>query len=355
MPAPVLPTLFEAAGQRALIETTPRQSGLFANNGLLDNGARSLFSHWQTEGGPLYRYSFDSACFVPRLTLFGWQQRPLRDTLYTQPDTILQQFAAALHTTAAETCDRRAWAGFDHWSSNYYHWMAHTLPAIGHFLDKAHADDVFLLPRLSRWQKDCLDFVGLAPRQRMVVEPDRVYLFPRVIYTDFIRGRADFKTSQTARQSYARLRHHICPQPAPPHRLLFVERADAGNRHIPNESTLGAALATLGFERVRPETLPLHEQIRLFSEARMVTGFLGAGLANIAWCQPGTIVQELVPAHHQNPCFLALCLQNSLHYWGELVETGVATHDHTSPARLPVDVAAVVDNTRHLLRSLPGV
>jgi len=54
--------------------------------------------------------------------------------------------------------------------------------------------------------------------------------------------------------------------------------------------------ALLGFVEVMPETLPYSEQLRLFSEAEVVTGPHGSGLANAIYMARGTGLCELAPA-----------------------------------------------------------
>ncbi|NHN85329.1 DUF563 domain-containing protein [Acetobacter musti] len=349
--------LYQAAGNRTLIELSPRRRGIFAANGLLDDGSESLFRHWETSTTPIFRYSFGPAVFDPVLTMFGSDGRAIRDLLYTQlytqPENVLKAFDAD-RETPVEVSDLTAWAGFDHWNSNFYHWFAHTLPAICHFRKAAGPDDVFLLPELTSWQAKSIELMGL-PRERWkITRPGLRYKFARVIYTDFIRGKTDFTVSETLTETSRILKRAAgCGETRsgeyPQMRLLFIQRGSAANRKIPNETDLAAGLERVGFECVRPEKLSLREQICLFSEARMVVGFLGAGLTNIAWCAPGTIVYELVPSHHQNPCFLPIAIRNNLCYWADLVETGVMREDHTSQSVLPVDVEHVVRHAKALL------
>jgi capsular polysaccharide biosynthesis protein len=72
-----------------------------------------------------------------------------------------------------------------------------------------------------------------------------------------------------------------------------------------------------GFEIVVPGALTLTEQIRVFREASLVVGPHGAGLTNIVFCEPGTIVYELVPDHYPNVCFTNLALICRLRYWAD--------------------------------------
>jgi capsular polysaccharide biosynthesis protein len=124
-------------------------------------------------------------------------------------------------------------------------------------------------------------------------------------------------------------------------RRIYIDRSNATNRRVPNEAALIDRLRERGFTTVRPEELDLEAQIALFKEAGMVVGQLGAGLANIAFCRPGTVVYEMVPEHHKNPCFLAMALQGDLTYWADVFPTGVAGSDHTSKWSMELDIGHV--------------
>jgi len=64
----------------------------------------------------------------------------------------------------------------------------------------------------------------------------------------------------------------------------------APKRIMRNEGALIAELRRRGFDIVVPGTLPFTEQVRTFRNASLVVGPHGAGLTNIAFCEPGTIV-----------------------------------------------------------------
>ena len=65
-----------------------------------------------------------------------------------------------------------------------------------------------------------------------------------------------------------------------------------------------------GWTAVDPETLPLAQQIQLFSSARAVCGVHGAGLTNMVWCPPGCRIIELMADNYLNGCFesISACL-----------------------------------------------
>ena len=75
-------------------------------------------------------------------------------------------------------------------------------------------------------------------------------------------------------------------------RRLLVSRADVNARRVLNEDEVFGRLEPHGFERVTPGRLPLAEQVALFSQAQIVVGTHGAGLANIVFMPEGGSVIE---------------------------------------------------------------
>jgi capsular polysaccharide biosynthesis protein len=231
---------------------------------------------------------------------------------------------------------------FDHWDTNYYHWMAHTIPALHAILQRQTAQpNTLILPELRPWQSETMSLIGAAGLPACHTEPGKQYFFPVLDYYDFVAGRADFAISPLSRAAYAKMAA-IHQAPAKPHRKIYIDRGSNTNRRMPNEPALTAALRSRGYETIRPEAFSVAEQIAIFQAASIVVAQLGAGLANIAFCQPGAIVYELLPSHHQNPCFLAMAMQGGLQYWGDVFETGVAASDHTSAWTVDIDVTQVM-------------
>lgn len=82
-----------------------------------------------------------------------------------------------------------------------------------------------------------------------------------------------------------------------PRRRLYLSRAGTSRRRVQNEEAVAAALATLGFESVRPETLSVREQVELFSQARSIVGSSGAAFTNMLFAPPGAQVVVLQNQH----------------------------------------------------------
>ena len=80
---------------------------------------------------------------------------------------------------------------------------------------------------------------------------------------------------------------------------LFIKRQDvfgkkSNSRGLPNQELIEKILKKLNFQVHILENLSLSEQINLFSQAKVVVGFHGAGLANLVWMFPESMVIELV-------------------------------------------------------------
>jgi hypothetical protein len=88
-----------------------------------------------------------------------------------------------------------------------------------------------------------------------------------------------------------------------------------------NEPALIEQVHKRGYEVVTPGSLSFAEQVQLFRGARLIVGPHGAGLTNIVFCEPGTIVYELIPSHYINACFSNLAHICDLRYWWDAFES----------------------------------
>lgn len=68
-----------------------------------------------------------------------------------------------------------------------------------------------------------------------------------------------------------------------------------------NEQELRSDLGSRGFSVVAPEDLPVSEQIRTFSRARMIIGAHGAGFTNLLFAHNAHIIEFM--AAYRNRCY----------------------------------------------------
>ena len=78
------------------------------------------------------------------------------------------------------------------------------------------------------------------------------------------------------------------------HRALLLKEQS----RITNEDEFLQELMRLGFEVVTPECLTLKEQVCTFQNAKVILGAFGAGLTNMLFCPPSSMILEL-----QDPFF----------------------------------------------------
>jgi len=139
------------------------------------------------------------------------------------------------------------------------------------------------------------------------------------------------------------------PRPLP--RRLYIDRSFSRLRPLRNERELIAALTCMGFVSVRPETMSVADQVRLFRGAEIIVAPHGAGLTNLGFCRPGTRVVELLMDAYCNWCFRNLAGLHQLRYdcvlgrartpWPDL---GPALHTTAWDVSVTHVVAAVAHN-----------
>ncbi|KXV15412.1 glycosyltransferase family 61 protein [Gluconobacter oxydans] len=346
--------LAEIARSTTVLETCPVRAVSTPCASALSHPERNPFRGWESMPVLVSQYALrDVVLDQPLMTLLH-AGHPVTETAYVQDPEAVRN----LRLRPADIVRCAPFKGVtascvDHWASNFYHWVAHTVPTL-HVLSQTGRPVRLVLPEhMHPWQFETLELFGLNDGVHIRLQQGRQYAFKALDYITFVNGSADFAVSDLSRDAYARLRQAAGATPKSAGRRLYIERGSSANRHVPNEAELAAGLEKLDFERVHPETLSLSEQIRLFSDAGMVMGMLGAGMANIAWCQPGTLVYELVPSHHINPCFAAMAIQGGLKYWADVFETGAAQENHTDDAAIPLPVTDILDRVRELVPLLP--
>jgi hypothetical protein len=96
---------------------------------------------------------------------------------------------------------------------------------------------------------------------------------------------------------------------------LYISRANARFRRVINETEVIDFLTQFGFKVVSLELIPVSEQARLFFSANTIVAPHGAGLANLAFCQPKTKVIEFFSPNYLNLCHWVISNQIGLEYY----------------------------------------
>ncbi|MFS3134294.1 glycosyltransferase family 61 protein [Gluconacetobacter sacchari] len=335
--------LAEIADSSLLLEACPARTACFAPADVRRLGASNPFLGWVSSPVGLTAHVLRDVVYDVDSRVLIKDGNLVAETCYLQPPETL----AALRVDRARL-ERHAGVAVpcsDHWPSNYYHWMMHALPVMVALSDRPEIRRrgplCWLLPDLLPWQRQTLELLGVRGGIQGGVAAGRQYRLDRVVYCNIVAGAADFALSRLCQSVFARMASRV-PVTRRRGLRLYVDRGGVGNRAIPNEAALAAALAAEGFCVVRPERMTVAEQVDLFRAAAMVVGPLGAGMTNIGFCRPGTMVYELVPDHHVNPCFLAMAMRGHLNYWADLYPAGATGREHVTRWEGGIDVARVL-------------
>jgi capsular polysaccharide biosynthesis protein len=191
---------------------------------------------------------------------------------------------------ATVVCERRR----EWWTENFGHWTFDVLTRVAMLLRAGVPDDVKLLvpePVLA-FQRETLAGLGIA--EQRILPWDGTPTRFRTVYVPTARPTPPFLFPagvELLRELGSGARE------LPPHRRLFIPRRQlTRTSRIANEDELLDIAADYGFVEFVPEELPYSEQIRRFSEAEIVVGAHGSGLANAIFMARGTGLCELAPA-----------------------------------------------------------
>jgi capsular polysaccharide biosynthesis protein len=203
-----------------------------------------------------------------------------------------------------------------------------------------------MLPELTPWQAASLELLGYGNVPRVELRLDKHFFFPRVSYSEFLNQTMPGQVSRAAYSTFQRLRKSVSDMIGPQTQIIYVARTDTTRRVAINEHDLIEALVADGVRVIVPGSLSLAEQIALFGQAAAVIAPHGAGLSNIVFCNPGTIVYEMLPEHYPNYCFSRLAHSGGLHYWADMFPSHGEGHSHERNWVIDIDV--VKDRIHHI-------
>lgn len=240
---------------------------------------------------------------------------------------------------------------------NFGHWLLDGVPQIV-ALDALAPDAVFLLPDpLKGVYRATLGLLGIGADRIRPWDGRPLSCSRLLLLEDDGRGGGGRPLSALL-QTRRRLLAGAAAPPGAPSRRLYVSRRDAKphRRWADNEPEVEALFASRGFEIVSMGECPLHEQVRLFSSARVVAGVSGAGLADILFAPPGAhvitlISDELMRWYAAEGQSRALWMSPSLTDAGELAQLGDSprfyghvaaalgqiSHSFVGPDQVPID------------------
>ncbi|WP_088917037.1 glycosyltransferase family 61 protein [Granulosicoccus antarcticus] len=212
----------------------------------------------------------------------------------------------------------------------YYHWMIDVLPKFA-LLKSAGIDiekiDSFVVRCRSSFQKQTLEHLGV-PLDKVVNPPTDAMIRCDELIVPYLkndRGERFYNglglgmgywVSEWMKSMFIH-KHSGC------HRRLYISRAACGTRAVVREEELVKALERRDFHCVQMESLSVTEQAELLDGADVVVAPHGAGLTNIVFCKPGTVVVEIF-GNYVVPCYWAISELAKLEYHAYFVNDTTA-------------------------------
>jgi capsular polysaccharide biosynthesis protein len=231
-------------------------------------------------------------------------------------------------------------------SKFFFHWMIESLPRVALLGDYLSAlDGIFVPSPLQSFHKESLAMLGI-PLSKLVPLGPQAHFAPEHLFVP--RAFAMYNPPSWLHRWYKSAFELPSRQDGTEsRRRIYVSRADAPARRVANEDEVVAELEKRGFEPVRLTDMPFADQARLFNEAEIIIAPHGAGLSNLVFCNPGTVVLEVLPPNWMAPCFMSLAASAGLSYRHLRADT-FASQGRADPQRdavlLPtVQITALLD------------
>lgn len=232
--------------------------------------------------------------------------------------------------------------------SNYGHWLYDVLPrfhlqrSVG--LITPHAR--YLVPPIdAEFKHTSLQRLGISPENCIEVRG------PVAVVGDTVAASSGHRSHGRVEPWIPEfLRDVLLRETSQSGLRLYVNRRDTKIRRVLNEAALESALTQRGFRSVSATEFGFQDKMDLYNSAEIIVAPHGAGLANIAFCSPGTHVVEIDGDDWQHPWFGDVARAVDLRH------TVVRALRAASPAWLPdmvrhveVDVDAVIDRVEEIL------
>lgn len=235
---------------------------------------------------------------------------------------------------------------------NYAHWTLDVLPRAFLALEAGHSPAAFshvLIGGADRpFKRHSLEAMGFPPGRLLFVGDGVAWWRADALVCPSYPGRLPGRCAWVVEKARS-----LRPAPSRGGRRLLLSRAFAPSRKLLNEDALSAAvLAPLGFERVHAERLSWREQARLFAEASFIVAPHGAGLANLAYCSPGTALLELFHPRYVHVQYWRLAESAGLAYH-YLLGDGAADAGHEDVSFLGASFEVSATRLRRALAAIP--
>ncbi|MDB5147531.1 MAG: capsular polysaccharide biosynthesis protein-like protein, partial [Mucilaginibacter sp.] len=232
-------------------------------------------------------------------------------------------------------------------NDNYYHWMFDIIPRINllNLSGLLNRIEKFIINADGRrFQNEMLEKTGI-DRSKIIVS-NELFNFHIKVKELIVPSMPSYNgcPSNAACQYLRHLfQNEISTESNDDY--IYLQRLDG--RKIINEDAILTILKQHHFKIINPEKLSIAEQAKAFSKAKAVISAHGAGLTNIVFCKPETVIVELFSPQWIMPCYWILSNQIGLKY-SYLIGENTSENNGGRTA----DILVNTDHFRQLLAKL---
>ena len=201
---------------------------------------------------------------------------------------------------------------------NYSHFLIDSISRIALLKQIGWYDkiDWFLIPSYRRdYQKDAMRMLGIEESKVISGEEESHVQADTLLATTYVRyhEHIPFWCCNFLRDEFVKYKlpatdkTYNCP-------FVYISRNDSSKRRVLNEPELLNVLGKYGFRSFELSKLSFQEKITLFSNAEIIIATIGAGQANLVFCNENTSVIELMAEDFAQPFFNDLANKAGIRY-----------------------------------------
>ncbi len=201
---------------------------------------------------------------------------------------------------------------------NYSHFLIDSISRIALLKKIGWYDkiDWFLIPSYKQdYQKDIIRMLGIDESKIIPGDIENHIQADTLLATTYVRYHEHIPTwcSDFLRSEFLKYNNtatdnkYKCP-------YVYISRNDSSKRRVLNEPELMGVLDRYGFRSFELSKLSFIEKISLFANAEVIIATIGAGQANLVFCQQNTSVIELMAEDFAQPFFNDLANKVGIQY-----------------------------------------
>lgn len=219
---------------------------------------------------------------------------------------------------------------------NYYHWLIDLLPRVGLLKSCGHSvDRVLVNGTKAHYEEMSLRALNFPVEKLYVTARDRFLIENAFVPSmdHFSKAIAPWKIDMLRKLRTSRVGSFA--------KRIYVSRRRAAVRRVINEDEFANILRSANFELLELESMTWDEQVAIFAQAEVVIAPHGAALANIAFCEPGSLIAEIGTREGYKDFYLYLANSAQLRY--RFIEARPRVDSRKDSLRAPENEDMIVD------------